>query len=55
MDRSIEEAGRTPHPWLGPVEEPSNGAAPPPGWKSDEENWQNIQGFLATGLTKVGR
>lgn len=27
--------------------------APPPGWKSDNENWANIQGFLGQmGTTK---
>lgn len=55
MEQTIEEAGRVSHPWLTPTKEQSNGATPPPGWKSDEENWRNIQGFLVTGLTKAGR
>ncbi len=55
MNQTIEEAGRVPHPWLAPAPNgaPGSGNRPPPGWKSDEENWRNIQGFLGSGLVKT--
>jgi hypothetical protein len=52
MNQTIEEAGRTPHPWLT-AQAPSNDVRPPPGWKSDEENWAGIQRFLGAGLVKT--
>jgi len=33
------------------LETPIPDAAPPPGWKSDEENWAGIQAFLGTMRT----
>jgi hypothetical protein len=55
MNQTIEEAGRVPHPWLAPASNGAtgNGDRPPPGWKSDEENWAGIQAFLGAGLVKT--
>ena len=54
VNRTIEEAGRVPHPWLASAVVQEVQGAPPVGWKSDEENWRGIQGFLGQMGTVKG-
>jgi len=51
----LDDAERIGRRFFEPLEEaPIPDAAPPPGWRSDEENWANIQATLGQ-MSTIGK